>query len=63
MDKRVPAIRIRRTKTGFAITAPRMWLQVNPLTARALEEEPREWKGVGVSVTVRWVDTPTVAAG
>ncbi|MFZ5556328.1 MAG: exopolyphosphatase [Pseudomonadota bacterium] len=58
-----PAIHVRRGKNGFVVTAPREWLEVNPLTARALEDEPREWKSLGVPVTVRWLDEPAVAAG
>jgi exopolyphosphatase/guanosine-5'-triphosphate,3'-diphosphate pyrophosphatase len=58
-----PEIAIRRGKSGFVITAPRAWLEVNPLTARALEEEPREWKSLGVPVSIRWVDEPARAIG
>lgn len=58
-----PEIRVRRSKGGFAIAAPRAWLELNPLTARALEDEPREWKSLGVPLAVRWVEEPAAAAG
>ena len=57
-----PAIEVRRSKAGFAISAPRDWLDDNPLTARALEDEPREWKTLGVPLTVRCIDEPVAAS-
>ncbi|HSO07852.1 MAG TPA: exopolyphosphatase [Pelomicrobium sp.] len=58
-----PAIQVRRGKGGFVISAPRSWLEVNPLTARALEDEPKEWKSLGVPLAVRWVEEQAAAAG
>jgi exopolyphosphatase/guanosine-5'-triphosphate,3'-diphosphate pyrophosphatase len=47
-----PSIHARRTKEGVQVLVPGNWLTQNPLTARALEEERREWRHLDLNLEV-----------
>jgi exopolyphosphatase / guanosine-5'-triphosphate,3'-diphosphate pyrophosphatase len=51
-DVRLPAIRPSRKKSVFTIEVDARWLAANPLTAAELKEEIRDWKGLGVELSV-----------
>ncbi len=57
-----PPICARRGKEGFQVVVPRNWLAQNPLTARALEEERREWKHLGLALEILEQDAVLRAA-
>jgi exopolyphosphatase/guanosine-5'-triphosphate,3'-diphosphate pyrophosphatase len=48
----LPCIHARRTKQGVQVLVPGNWLAQNPLTARALEEERREWRHLDLNLEV-----------
>lgn len=52
-DSPVPPLSVQADSTGFVVEAPGEWLEASPLTAAALQEEERQWAGVGKSLRVR----------
>ena len=59
----LPAIQVKRTRSGFRLELAESWLHNNPLTATALKEEMREWKSLGVELKVSSLqDEDSVAA-
>lgn len=58
----IPPVRIERDGEGFVFTACDRWLQKLPLTAVALEEEQRQWRSIGRSLTLRANPARTVPA-
>jgi exopolyphosphatase/guanosine-5'-triphosphate,3'-diphosphate pyrophosphatase len=51
-DMRPPAIRASRKKSSFTVDIDARWLAANPLTATELRDEVREWKALGIELTV-----------
>jgi exopolyphosphatase/guanosine-5'-triphosphate,3'-diphosphate pyrophosphatase len=51
-DARPPFLRVSADAGGFAIDLPQAWLDENPLSAAALEEERDHWKSVGMKLVV-----------
>ena len=51
-DARLPFLRVAADAGGFAIDLPQSWLEDNPLSAAALEEEAERWKAVGMKLAV-----------
>ena len=49
----LPPITMKREGRGFSVTAAPGWLQKLPLTAAALNEEQRQWMGLGRGFYVR----------
>ena len=49
----LPALTLRREGRGFSLTAAPGWLQKLPLTAAALDEEQRQWQGLGRALYIR----------
>jgi exopolyphosphatase/guanosine-5'-triphosphate,3'-diphosphate pyrophosphatase len=48
-------LRVRGDSTGFAVDVPADWLDASPLTAAMLEDEERQWSGIGKHLKVRAV--------
>jgi exopolyphosphatase/guanosine-5'-triphosphate,3'-diphosphate pyrophosphatase len=51
-DDRLPFLRVASDTGGFAIDLPQSWLDENPLSAEALEEEAGQWKSVGMRLDI-----------
>lgn len=51
-DARLPPLRVAADDAGFALELPAAWLDDNPLSADALEDEARHWKTVGMKLKV-----------
>ncbi len=51
-EVRLPAIRASRKKSTFTIEVDAKWLTANPLTVAELRDEIRDWKGLGVELSV-----------
>ena len=51
----LPPVSLKRTARGFAISADADWLRALPLTASSLDDEVRQWNGVGVELRVKAV--------
>lgn len=49
----LPPIQVSATPKGYTLTVPKGWLADVPLTAAALEEEARQWAGLGVQFRIR----------
>jgi exopolyphosphatase/guanosine-5'-triphosphate,3'-diphosphate pyrophosphatase len=49
----LPPVTMQREGRGFTVTAAPGWLQKLPLTAAALEEERRQWQGLGRALYIR----------
>ena len=54
-DAPPPPLRVRGDSTGFAVDVPADWLDASPLTAAMLEDEERQWSGIGKHLKVRAV--------
>jgi len=52
-DAALPAISVRRGERGFGIGVDPQWLEASPLTAAALEEESRQWAGLGMEIKIK----------
>jgi len=52
-DAPLPAISARRNERGFSVGVDPAWLAASPLTAAALEEEGRQWAGLGMELKVK----------
>ncbi len=53
MDFELPEIRLEWHDSSFELTLSKDWLNRNPLTETALENEAMEWKNTGLKLTVR----------
>jgi exopolyphosphatase/guanosine-5'-triphosphate,3'-diphosphate pyrophosphatase len=51
-DVKLPLLRVAGDEGGFEIELAQSWLDENPLSAAALEEEARHWKAVGMKLAV-----------
>jgi exopolyphosphatase/guanosine-5'-triphosphate,3'-diphosphate pyrophosphatase len=51
-DQKLPFLRVAADDEGFAIDLPQTWLDENPLSAAALDDEASNWKGVGMKLSV-----------
>ena len=51
-EVRLPSIRTSRKKSTFTVEVDAKWLTANPLTVAELREEIRDWKGLGVELSV-----------
>ncbi|HEX4985495.1 MAG TPA: exopolyphosphatase [Burkholderiales bacterium] len=51
-DMRLPAVRVSRRKSAFSFDIDARWLAANPLTAAELRDEIREWRGLGIELSV-----------
>ncbi|GAB1460978.1 hypothetical protein MASR2M50_27530 [Thauera sp.] len=58
----LPPVTLRREGRGFSLTAAPGWLQKLPLTAAALDEEQRQWQGLGRALYIRALSLRTSAA-
>lgn len=54
-DAPLPAIAVRRGERGFGIGIDPRWLAASPLSAAALEEEGRQWSGLGMEIKIKSV--------
>lgn len=52
-DAPLPAITVRRNERGFSIGVDPAWLAASPLSAAALEEEGRQWAGLGMEIKLK----------
>lgn len=52
-DASLPAIGVKRNERGFAVAVDPLWLAASPLTAAALEEESRQWAGLGMEFRIK----------
>ena len=52
-DADLPELGIACKEGGFVLLADGAWLATSPLTAAALDEEPRHWASVGMEFAVR----------
>lgn len=52
-DAPLPAIGVKRNGRGFAVAVDPHWLAASPLTAAALEEEGRQWAGLGMDFRIK----------
>ncbi len=52
-DAQLPPIAVRRNERGFVVGVDPLWLAASPLTAAALEEEGRQWVGLGMELKVK----------
>jgi exopolyphosphatase/guanosine-5'-triphosphate,3'-diphosphate pyrophosphatase len=52
-DAPLPAILVKRSDRGFVIGVDPRWLVSSPLTAAALEEEGRQWAGLGIGFRIK----------
>ena len=52
-DAPLPAIAVRRSERGFGIGVDPDWLAASPLSAAALEEEGRQWSGLGMEIKLK----------
>lgn len=62
MDLTLPHLSLSGDESGFTLALPQSWLEENPLTAHALEAEAREWKAIGMRLTVSALSDRKVAA-
>ncbi|HNO88480.1 MAG TPA: exopolyphosphatase, partial [Rhodocyclaceae bacterium] len=49
----VPPLRVKREGRAYVLLADGDWLRNLPLTAAALDEEERQWQGIGMPLRVR----------
>lgn len=49
----LPRLQLSGSGRSFVFSAPADWLDSSPLTAAALEEESRQWRGLGVDLKIR----------
>jgi len=54
-DAPPPQMRVRFDSSGFVVDVPADWLEASPLTAAMLEDEERQWTGIGKHLKVRAV--------
>ena len=52
-DAALPALSLRRGERGFVLGVDPAWLAGSPLSAAALEEETRQWAGLGMEIRVK----------
>jgi exopolyphosphatase/guanosine-5'-triphosphate,3'-diphosphate pyrophosphatase len=52
-DAALPAISVRRGERGFSLGIDPDWLAASPLSAAALEEEGRQWAGLGMEIKIK----------
>ncbi len=52
-DAPLPAVALRRNERGFQLAVDAAWLEASPLTAAALDEEARQWTGLGMELRVK----------
>ena len=52
-DAPLPAIAVRRRERGFGVAVDPAWLAASPLSATALEEEGRQWSGLGMEIKIK----------
>jgi exopolyphosphatase/guanosine-5'-triphosphate,3'-diphosphate pyrophosphatase len=52
-DAPLPAITVRRNERGFGVGVDPHWLAASPLSAAALEEEGRQWAGLGMEIKLK----------
>jgi exopolyphosphatase/guanosine-5'-triphosphate,3'-diphosphate pyrophosphatase len=61
-EVRLPAIHASRKKSTFTVEVDARWLAANPLTAAELRDEVKDWKGLGVELSVpQLAEVDTVA--
>lgn len=51
-DIRLPVMRVQFSNNKFQFATPANWLEKNPLTDTALQEEVQQWKTLGVNLQV-----------
>jgi exopolyphosphatase/guanosine-5'-triphosphate,3'-diphosphate pyrophosphatase len=51
-DVKLPLLRVAGDESGFEVELAQSWLDDNPLSAAALEDEAGHWKSVGMKLTV-----------
>jgi exopolyphosphatase/guanosine-5'-triphosphate,3'-diphosphate pyrophosphatase len=52
-DQPLPSLQLKQSSSGFSVELPASWLQKNPLTAGALNDETLAWQRVGWQMKVR----------
>ena len=52
-DAPLPAIGVKRNERGFSVSVDPHWLAASPLSAAALEEEGRQWSGLGMELRIK----------
>lgn len=58
-DHPEPPVSIMRAGTGFEVTADEAWLRELPLTQAMLNDEARQWEGIGHPLAVHVDKTPS----
>jgi len=61
-NQRVPAIDVKVQESRIRLSFDRDWLDANPLTAMALQEEVGEWAQLGVELKIPGLDSIAPAA-
>jgi len=57
-----PNLQVRESPVGFQIDLPHDWLEANPMTAAALEEEAMRWRRIGIKLRIKAVDEASLPA-
>ena len=52
-DAPLPGITARRSERGFVVGVDPAWLAGSPLSAAALDEETRQWSGLGMEIRIK----------
>jgi exopolyphosphatase/guanosine-5'-triphosphate,3'-diphosphate pyrophosphatase len=60
-DVRLPLLRVTGDVGGFEIELAQSWLEENPLSAGALEDEAGHWKAIGMRLAVRGLSDKKVS--
>jgi exopolyphosphatase/guanosine-5'-triphosphate,3'-diphosphate pyrophosphatase len=60
-DARLPFLRVAADPGGFEIDLPQSWLEENPLSADALDEEAKHWKSVDMKLEVNGLSDKKVS--
>ena len=60
-DVKLPLLRVAGDEGGFEVDLAQSWLDENPLSAAALEEEARHWKAVGMKLAVNGLSDKKVS--
>jgi len=52
-DAALPVFEVKHNDKGFQLGVDEDWLEASPLTAAALEEESRQWAGLGMELRIK----------
>jgi exopolyphosphatase/guanosine-5'-triphosphate,3'-diphosphate pyrophosphatase len=61
-DQPWPNLTVRESPVGFQLDVPVEWLDANPMTAAALEDESMVWRRIGIKVRLKSVSGESAPA-